>query len=281
MESLRPRGAPWSVSQANTRGSVANALMIDSGEARYALVQSDVAAAAVTGQAAFATYGPLRHLRAVAALFPEPVHVVARNADSIRSIGELRGKRIAVGSRGSGTRQTAMQVLRAHGLEHGDYVIVDTRDPEEALQLLVAGRIDAVVEVVSAPWRQLATAAAQVPMTLVPLDAHAMVRVSESVPGLVPLAIPDRTYGFQEGAVSTLAATALLVASDSVPDASVKQVLDFLFTNGLAADRGVSASRLSRERALAGVTIPLHDGAADYFAATGAAATEAPAAATP
>ena len=76
IDSLRPRGAPWSVSQANTRGSVANALMIDSGEARFALVQSDVAAAAVTGQAAFATYGPLRHLRAVAALFPEPVHVV-------------------------------------------------------------------------------------------------------------------------------------------------------------------------------------------------------------
>jgi TRAP transporter TAXI family solute receptor len=282
IESLRPRGAPWSVSHANTRGSVANALMIDSGEARYALVQSDVAAAAVTGQAAFATYGPLRHLRAVAALFPEPVHVVIRSdeADSISSVSGLRGKRIAVGSRGSGTRQTAMQVLRAHDLDHGDYVIVDARSPEEALQLLADGQIDAVVEVVSAPWRQLATAAAQVPMTLLPLEADAMTRVSESVPGLVPLAIPDRTYGLQQGAVDTLAATALLVASDSVPDASVKQVLDFLFTSGLGAGRGASASRLSRERALAGVTIPLHDGAADYFAAARTPAVESPAAAT-
>jgi TRAP transporter TAXI family solute receptor len=282
VESLRPRGAPWSVSHANTRGSVANALMIDSGEARYALVQSDVAAAAVTGQAAFTTYGPLRHLRAVAALFPEPVHVVIRSddADSISSVSGLRGKRIAVGSRGSGTRQTAMQVLRAHDLGHGDYVIVDARSPEEALQLLADGQIDAVVEVVSAPWRQLATAAAEVPMILLPLEADAMTRVSDSVPGLVPLAIPDRTYGLQQGAVDTLAATALLVASDSVPDASVEQVLDFLFASGLGADRGASASRLSRERALAGVTIPLHDGAADYFAAARAPAVESPTAAT-
>ena len=282
IESLRPRGASWSVSHANTHGSVANALMIDSGEARYALVQSDVAAAAVTGQGAFATYGPLRHLRAVAALFPEPVHVVIRgdDADAIHSVSDLRGKRIAVGSRGSGTRQTAMQVLRAHDLDHGDYAIVDARSPQEALQLLADGQIDAVVEVVSAPWRQLATAAAQVPMTLLPLEADAMTRVSESVPGLVPLAIPDRTYGLQQGAVDTLAATALLVASDSVPDASVKQVLDFLFTSGLGADRGASASRLSRERALAGVTIPLHDGAADYFAAARTPAAESPAAAT-
>jgi TRAP-type uncharacterized transport system substrate-binding protein len=96
----------------------------------------------------------------------------------------------------------------------------------------------------------------------------------------VPLAIPDRTYGLQQGAVDTLAATALLVASDSVLDAAVKQVLDFLFTSGLGADRGASASRLSRERALAGVTIPLHDGAADYFAPARTPAAESPAAAT-
>jgi TRAP transporter TAXI family solute receptor len=281
VDSLRPRGASWAVSHANTHGSVANALMIDSGEARFALVQSDVAAAAVTGQAAFATYGPLRHLRAVAALFPEPVHVVIRSddADSISSVSELQGKRIAVGSRGSGTRQTAMQVLRAHDLGHGDYVIVDARSPEEALQLLAAGDVDAVVEVVSAPWRQLAQATEQVSMTLLSLDADAMTRVSESVPGLVPLAIPDRTYDRQQGVVNTLAATALLVAADSVPDASVQQVLDFLFESGLAADRGVSAARLSRERALAGVTIPLHDGAADYFAAARMPAVESPAAA--
>ena len=87
-----------------------------------------------------------------------------------------------------------MQVLRAHGLDHGDYVIVDARDPEEALQLLAAGRIDALIEVVSAPWRQLASTATLVPMTLVPLEAEAMARLSESVPGLVPLAIPERTY---------------------------------------------------------------------------------------
>ncbi len=256
--------------------------MIDSGEARYALVQSDVAAAAVTGQAAFATYGPLRHLRAVAALFPEPVHVVARKADSIHSIGELRGKRIAVGSRGSGTRQTAMQVLRAHGLEHGDYVIVDTRNPEEALQLLAAGRIDAVdrgrVRALASTRDGSGTGADDVgaarcgrhgPCVGVGARAHA--------------ARHPRSHLRRAGRApsSTLAATALLVASDSVPDASVKQVLDFLFTSGLAADRGVSASRLSRERALAGVTIPLHDGAADYFAATRASAAETPAAATP
>ncbi len=271
------------MTQANTRGSVVNALMIDSGEARYALVQSDVAAAAVTGQAAFATYGPLRHLRAVAALFPEPVHVVDPHGRLDPVDRDLRGKRIAVGSRGSGTRQTAMQVLRAHGLDHGDYVIVDARDPEEALQLLAAGRIDAVIEVVSAPWRQLASSGGTGAddSGAARCGRHGHVCRSRC-PAWYRSPSPIAPTLGSRAPSSTLAATALLVASDSVPDASVKQVLDFLFTSGLAADRGVSASRLSRERALAGVTIPLHDGAADYFAATrSSAADAAPAPATP
>ena len=147
IESLKPRAARWSVTQATTAGSVANALLIDAGEARFGLVQSDVAAAAVTGQDAFASHGPLRHLRAVAALFPEPVHVVVRQDAKLEAIEGLRGKRVALGSRGSGTRQTALQVLRAHGLGHGDYVVIETHDPAEALDLLAAGRIDAVIEV--------------------------------------------------------------------------------------------------------------------------------------
>ena len=267
VESLRPRSEKWSVAQVNTDGSVTNALMLDTGEARFGLVQSDVAAAAVTGQGAFAAHGPLRHLRAVTALFPEPVHVVVRAADDFDSVAALRGARVAAGNRGSGTRHTALQVLRAHGLNPGDYVLVDSGQPTEALQWLAAGKVDAVIEVVSAPWAQLNSAAAQTRLQLLPLDSAAMSILAETVPGLVPLAIPERTYAWQRGSVPTLAATALLVAGATVPDASIRRVLEFLYALDPEFERGVSASRLSRERALVGVTIPLHDGAAAFFAA--------------
>ena len=269
IESLRPRSAEWSVTHATTAGSVENALLLDAGEAQFGIVQSDVAAAAVTGQAAFAAQGPLRHLRAVTALFPEPVHVVVRAADGLAAIADLRGKRIALGSHGSGTRQTAINLLRAHGLADDDYVPEDVSHPEEALQLLASGRVDAVIEVVSAPWSQLAAAAMRTPLQLLPLDAAAVALLAENLPGLVPLAIPERTYVWQQGAVPTLAATALLIAHADVPDASVRRVLDFLYAGEQVAGRGASASRLSRARALTGVTIPLHDGAAEYFGPAG------------
>jgi TRAP transporter TAXI family solute receptor len=82
--------------------------MVDRGEARLGLVQSDVAAAAVTGDGLFAATGPLRKLRAAAALFPEPVHVIVRADSGLQSIADLAGHRVVLGNVGSGTRYTAL-----------------------------------------------------------------------------------------------------------------------------------------------------------------------------
>jgi TRAP transporter TAXI family solute receptor len=266
VESLRPRTADWAVRAVHTDGSVANAVLVDAGEARFGIVQSDVAAAAVTGSGSFEGSGPLGRLRAVAALFPEPLHVVVRVDAPIASVADLAGRRVALGQRESGTRPLAQAVLRAYGLAADGYVAVDVASPGEALQMLADGRVDAVIEVVSAPWQQLGQVAASEPLRLLPLSPEAIGALDGTVPGLLHLAIAARTYPGQEAAVQTVGATALLLANSDVPDAAVHRVLEFLFESEVAAARGVAAARLSRERARLGVTLPLHDGAARFFA---------------
>jgi TRAP transporter TAXI family solute receptor len=249
----------------NTEGSVANAFMVNRGDARLGLMQSDVAAAAVTGSGLFAATGPLGHLRAVASLFPEPLHVIVRADAGIESVSQLAGRRISLGSPGSGTRHTAARVLAAHGIPAGAYVEVAAAGPRSALQQLAAGEIDAVVEVVSAPWAQLAALADGTPFRLLPLDPQVIELILAEVHGTVPLVIPARTYPEQDTPVPTVAATALLVANSDTPDVLVTSVLEILFSASSAPARGVNAARLSRERAQVGITIPLHDGAARYF----------------
>ena len=61
--------------------------------------------------------------------------------------------------------------------------------------------------------------------------------------------------------------TALLVVGRDTPAPVVTGVLEMLFGAGASAAHGVSAARLSREQALIGVTLPLHDAAARYFEA--------------
>lgn len=248
-----------------TDGSVANAMMIDSGKARFGLVQSDVAAAAIAGEDAFSNSGPLRRVRAVASLFPEPVHVIVRADSGFESLTQLAGRRIFVGTAGSGTRYTALQILAAHGLDSGRYVEVVTSGPGAALAKLKARELDAVVVVASAPWSQLAVMAVDVPLRLLALDPAVIEKIESTVHGLVPLVIPARTYAGQENDVRTVGATAILVANSDVPEAAVVGVLNFLFAEGAAGGRGVNAARLSRKRALVGITIPLHEGSARYF----------------
>jgi TRAP transporter TAXI family solute receptor len=276
IEALRPRALDWAVQAIATEGSVDNALRVDSGEARFGLVQSDVAAAAVTGTGMFEATGPLRHLRGVAALFPEPLHVVVRADSGIEAPGQLASRRVAVGLRGSGTRPLARQVLRAHGVADDAYTAVDAASPGEALDLLAAGGLDAVLVVVSAPWQQLIEAGARTPLRVLPLDPQAIAAIDATVPGMLALAIPARTYPGQDNAIATVAATALLVANESVPEDSVRRALDFLFVRALAAERGLAASRLSRERAGSGMTLPLHEGAVGFFGAPAAAPPRLP-----
>ena len=250
---------------AATAGSVENALLVDRGDARAGLVQSDVAAAAVTGDGFFTGTGPLGHLRAVASLFPEPVHVVVRADSGIASVADLAGRRVSLGRVASGTRQTALRILEAAGIAADDIAGIESPTPQQALDRLAAGEIDAVIEVVSAPWRQLEVAMEGGQLRLLPLDPGTIARVSEDVHGLVPLDIPGRTYPGVADDLPTVAATALLVARDDVPDALVRDTLELLYASAASGGAGMQATRLSKARATTGITIPMHPGAVVYF----------------
>jgi len=218
----------------------------------------------VTGQGVFAATGPMSHLRAAASLFPEPVHIVVRADSDIERIDDLAGRRVALGSPGSGSRHTALRLLSLAGVDVGGLAHVHDGDAATSLAKLAAGDLDAVIEVVSAPWQQLQGVAAATPLRLVGFDAEQAARIEVDLHGLVPLSIPARTYPGQVAAVRTVAATALLVARSDVAEATVAATLGLLYAT--AADRGgVLAARLSRERAQTGITIPVHEGARRFF----------------
>lgn len=247
-----------------TEGSVANAFLIESHQARAGVIQSDVAAAAVTGQGVFLEAGPLSHLRAVASLFPEPVHIVVRADADIENVTDLAGRRVMTGSPQSGSRHTALRLLANAGVDVDALVRVDYSSPEVALEGLAAGELDAVIEVASTPWQQLQAALRTTPLRLVALTPAQAAKVGRQLPGLFPLSIPARTYAGQDTAVQTVAATALLVAHSEVADATVEAMLGLFFAT-TSDQGGVLAARISKERAQNGITIPVHEGARRFF----------------
>lgn len=262
---------------AETSGSVENARLIGSKEADYALVQSNVAAMAAAGEGPFAQGGAVTALRALGSLFPEPVHLVVPAGSAIRTVADLRGKRVALGTPNSGTRADALAVLQAHGLTEKDLAEVRDDGLEAGAAGLRAGRLDAFFATVGAPTRELQRLAARQPIRLVSLDISAVERLVTEHPGLVRLHVPANTYPGQKEDVTTVAATALLVTHADVPEAEAALALRLVFENPdyLAAGSGQGA-KISKRTGLRGITIPVHPAATRYFGTPAPAAPGSP-----
>ena len=100
----------------SANGSVANVQAIRSGQLESGFAQSDIPYWAHTGTGTFQGEAAMQNLRAIASLYPESVHLVTRKGAGIRSIADLRGKRVSLDEPGSGTLVDATLILQAFSL---------------------------------------------------------------------------------------------------------------------------------------------------------------------
>ena len=251
--------------QRATEGSVDNAQLLARGEADYAIIQADVAAAAVAGEDVFARGGPLDNLRALGGLFPEAVHIVVPADSPVREVAQLRGHRVGIGAPASGTRFDALAVLEAHGLKATDLAEAGADATAAALARLKRGQLHAVFLTTPAPTQELQQLAVSPGLRLLPIAEGAMRRLLELRPGLAPLTLPANTYPRQHEPVPTVASAALLVTTADAPDAEVAAVADLVFRR-LAQNTGsAGVIRVTPQNERRGVTIPLHSGVARRF----------------
>jgi TRAP transporter TAXI family solute receptor len=249
--------------QRATDGSVENVRLLVGGEADYAIVQGNVAAAAIEGKDAFGQLGPQAGLRAVGSLFPEAVHIVVLPESPIRAAAELRGRRVDIGAPSSGTRFDALAVLAAHGLTIADLAEAREEGLSDAVARLKRRQLDALFVTISAPTRVLQQLAVERGARLLPIVGEPRDRLLQQRPGLTPLVLPPNTYPGQKHAAATVASTALLVTTLEAPEGEVERVADAIFRR-MPQQRAGSADviKVSAESGLRGVTIPLHPGAA-------------------
>jgi TRAP transporter TAXI family solute receptor len=245
-----------------TEGSVDNLRLLSRGEADYAIVQGNVAAAAAAGEDSFAQTGAHPNLRAVGGLFPEPVHIVVLPESPIREIAQLRGRRVDIGTPASGTRVDARAVLAAHGLTPADLGEAREKGLADALARLRRKQLDALFVTISAPTRALQQLAVEGGVRLLPIVGDARERLLQEHPGLTPLVLPANTYPGQKHAVATVASTALLVTTLDAPEAEVERLADLIFRKMPQQHAGsADVIKVSADTDLRGVTIPIHPGA--------------------
>jgi TRAP transporter TAXI family solute receptor len=218
-----------------TNGSVANVNGVAGGALESGFSQSDVATWAYTGTGVYEGKPKVTDLRMIANLYPESIHLVVKKGSGIKSVSDLKGKRVALDEPGSGTLVNARIVLAAYGVKESD-IKPEYIKPNQAGDKLKDGALDAFFFVGGAP-------------------AGAIAELASSGAG-----------------IQTMAMGAQWVTSAKADTETVYQITKALY--GKAAQDTLAAGHakgkfITKENAVKGVGIPFHPGAEKFYKEAG------------
>lgn len=254
-----------------SQGSMDNVKALSRGQVQLGLSQADVARDAYMGKGAFADGPALSELRSIANLFAESLHIVVRKDSAIKSIGDLKGKNVALGEPNSGTLATAKTVLHGYRLTTKD-MTVSSDNLTRAAGRLAAGEIDALFMVGGYPVEAIARLADTVAIRLLPIEGEAAKSILRGDPLLAVSVIPAGAYAGIDTQTPTLGPRAQLLTSAAVNADLVYAITQALWNprNRQILDGGHPEGRNIRaSEATDGLIVPLHPGAARYYAEAG------------
>ncbi|ARP92999.1 TAXI family TRAP transporter solute-binding subunit [Bordetella genomosp. 13] len=250
-----------------SNGSVANINGILGGSLEAGFTQSDVAYWAYSGTGTFEGKPKAQGLRLIATLYPESIHLVARKGSGIKSVADLRGKRVSMDEPGSGTLVDVRLILGAYGMADKD-VKAEYLKPNQAGDKMRDGGLDAFFFVGGAPASAIAELASSGSgIELVPLVGPEIDKLRSQQQFFTPDVIPANTYqGVAE--VRTISVNAQMVTSDKLPEAVVYELTKKLYSDATrkTLDSGHAKGKMiTLQNAVKGAGIPFHPGAEKFY----------------
>tara|TARA_R110000737_G_scaffold325181_2_gene338450 strand:+ start:220 stop:1227 length:1008 start_codon:yes stop_codon:yes gene_type:complete len=265
-------GVPGLVASAlSSNGSVANINAIAGGTLESGFSQSDVATWAYTGTGIWEGKEPVEKLRAIANLYPESIHLIARADAGIKTVADLKGKRVSMDEPGSGTLVDARIILDGYGLSEDD-VTPEFLKPDQAADRMRDGAMDAFFFVGGFPAGAIAELASQYDVTIVPISCDEAPAICENFGFFSNNTIPGGTYEGVSEDTQTLSVGAQWITSADQPEELIYGITKALWNENTRKqlDAGHSKGKLiTADTALDGIGIPLHPGAERFYKEAG------------
>ena len=212
-----------------TGGSKDNLVSMQDGMYDLATVQSDVMTYAYNGTNSFADSGKIDGFRVLCALYPETVQIVTTDP-SLKTVEDLRGKRVCVGDVGSGTYFNAIDVFAAYDM----------------------------------------TIAASKTVYMIGFDDAHMEKLLASCPWYAKLVLPAGTYtGFDEDCATITVKATLVCRADLDDDTAYTIVKTIMESKDDIAALHEKGNSIDLTFATEGIAVPFAAGAAKYFAENG------------
>jgi hypothetical protein len=250
----------------STGGSVFNVNAIKTSELDFGMTQSDVEYNALKGEGQFKD-GPVGDLRAVYSVHPEPFTVLARKEAGVTKFEDFKGKRFNLGNPGSGTRASMEQLLSEMSWKTSDFSLAGELKADEQGPALCDNKIDGFYYGVGHP-----SAAIQDPTTtcgakLIPMTGPAIDSLLKKYPYYSIATIPGGMYSNNPNPTTTYGVRAILVTSAKQPEDVVYNLVKATFENfdEFKKLHPAFANLDPKEMVKAGISTPVHPGAAKYY----------------
>lgn len=263
----------------SSAGSDENARLLRENKAQFAILNALVGYFSWTGQGPFAADGPQHDLRSVAALWQSVAHFVVKKdyakTGTIEDMGGLKGKKVFLGVKGSGTRMSSRFLLGNLGIDiDADLDLVEYSSLNQGAEALVRGQIEALSIEDGVPVTAVTLAMTALGDGIVIFDfTDAQMEKVQGGLGLrTRYVIKAGTYPGQDKDINTIALSAFLAVRADVDEEAVYWITRTIYEN-LPFLRAVHKSLLEAglDTALTGLPVPLHPGALRYYREVGLA----------
>lgn len=249
--------------------SVANINLVARGDIEIAFVQNDIAFWAYTGKLMFKS--PLQNVRAITSLYPEHVQLILASNANVKTLEDLKGKRVGVGAPGSGVEGDVQAIFQVAKLTYKDMKI-DFLDFGATTSRFKDNQIDAGFVVAGYPTASVMDLALTKEITLMDFSDSFLQALAKEHPYFVPSVIPANTYNGVTKDIKTPAVMAIVVTHDKMPEDVIYKFTKAMFENIDAIHAShAKGKEINLKTALDGLTVPLHPGAAKYFKEKGMA----------
>ncbi|RAU20844.1 C4-dicarboxylate ABC transporter [Paramagnetospirillum kuznetsovii] len=249
-----------------TKASVENLNLLQAGRGELAFTLGDSLTQAWEGVEEAGYKTPLKKLRTMAAIYPNYIQIVATADSGIKTLADLKGKRVSVGAPKSGTELNARAIFKAAGMSYAD-MKVQYLPFGESVELLKNKQLDATLQSAGLGVSSLRDLASGEDIVIVPIPADTIAKTGD--PAYIASVVPANTYRGQTADVPTAAVRNFLVTHEGVPDAVVYAMTKSMFANMAELQSAHAAAREIIPDQAAKSPIPLHPGAAKYYREAG------------
>ncbi|MFA5520822.1 MAG: TAXI family TRAP transporter solute-binding subunit [Castellaniella sp.] len=251
-----------------TKASAENMNLLQAERGELALALADTVSDAWNGNEEAGFSRKLDKLRAISATYNNYIQIVATGDSGVKTLADLKGKRISVGAARSGTELNARAIFKAAGLSYDDFSKVEYLPFGESVELMKNRQLDATLQSAGLGVASIRDLASAVPITVIAVPEDVVKNVGDAAYQVNT--IPAGTYEGQNEDIPTAAVPNFLISHSGVSDDLAYEMTKVFYENlesMVAAHNAAKAIKL--ENATNGMPVPIHPGAERYYREVG------------